>query len=85
MIDIYKKIGDMIKITEQHEFLMLKAPTSSSQVLPKSIHAPFALYSGPYSKRLYEKAMALQDIWNELIFKLSLDGSFIDDMVKRYQ
>jgi hypothetical protein len=46
-------------------------------------HAPFTLQASPFPRRLYQQALDLQPIWNELVVRMSQDDTFMDDMVSK--
>lgn len=45
-------------------------------------HAPFALYPTPFPRAEFEKAQGLQQPWNALIHKLSLDDALIAEVME---
>lgn len=77
--------------TENHEKLISKMISYMDheyqfRILKKDktiIHAPFTLYPSPFSKPLYQNALDLQVVWNELVPKLSQSYEFIDWIVDR--
>lgn len=45
-------------------------------------HAPFTLYPTPFPRAEFEKAKGLQQPWNTLIHKLSLDNALISEVME---
>lgn len=58
----------------------LAAPNSTPSTTA-SIHAPYALFPSPFPKGLFEEARSLQGLYNTLYAKVTLDESFLEEVV----
>lgn len=59
-------------------------PASAPNSTPSTtaaIHAPYALFPSPFPKELFEEAKSLQELYNTLYAKVTLDEEFLEEVV----
>ncbi|TPX63011.1 glutathione synthase [Powellomyces hirtus] len=66
--------------------LVVRAPTSSGaspaeSAVPAVTHAPVALFPSPFPRKLFEQALVLQPLFNELVDNVARDHEFLTEVM----
>lgn len=61
--------------------LLYLPPGSQTNTPTSAIHAPLSLFPSPFPKRLFERARALQPIYDVLYARIAMDEEFLDKVM----
>ncbi|KAK9494598.1 glutathione synthase [Lipomyces doorenjongii] len=62
--------------------LIIRAPTESNAADEASMHVPLTLHPSPFPKNLFDQALGLQTVFNELYAKVADDYEFLTEITK---
>ena len=77
-------LNDAIDWAQAHGLLVRPQQDKLANFANQSVvtHAPFTLYPTPFPRAEFEKAKGLQQPWNTLIHKLSVDDALIAEVMQ---
>jgi hypothetical protein len=62
--------------------LIMRAPTATNAADEASVHVPLTLHPSPFPKNLFDQALGLQTVFNELYAKIADDSEFLNEITK---